>query len=316
MTDRSKVLGGTDIAAIAGASPYKTAVDVFLEKTGRSPPPAKLDSRKDWGNRLEDLVLDRYEEDAGLAERIHRNRLADGSQEFIAHRDHPQIGGHLDAWSHVPLRVVDAKTTAMRDRWSNGPPDEVVVQVAVYMELIEAPRADIPTLFDGRDFRTFAVERDPVFGGNLIELAARFLRDHVLADKAPDPQTWEERQQLVRSLYPADRAPMKPSTLKIDALVDQFAEARRQIEMNENLEGMAKSLIEEFIADAEGVAGDWGRILWRRAKDTLVVDWEAIARSLSGRQTASGFEKLIAEHTTTRAGSRRFNFKPRKGNDE
>ena len=34
-TNRSKYLGGSDIGAILGFSKYRTALDVWLEKTGR-----------------------------------------------------------------------------------------------------------------------------------------------------------------------------------------------------------------------------------------------------------------------------------------
>lgn len=33
--DRSKYLGGSDVGAILGLSPYKTPLDVWLEKTGK-----------------------------------------------------------------------------------------------------------------------------------------------------------------------------------------------------------------------------------------------------------------------------------------
>jgi predicted phage-related endonuclease len=37
LADRRKCIGGSDIDAILGLSPYRTPVDVWAEKTGRSP---------------------------------------------------------------------------------------------------------------------------------------------------------------------------------------------------------------------------------------------------------------------------------------
>ncbi|RPI49081.1 MAG: hypothetical protein EHM49_10505, partial [Deltaproteobacteria bacterium] len=36
--DRRKGIGGTDISAIVGLNPHKTALDVWLEKTGNAEP--------------------------------------------------------------------------------------------------------------------------------------------------------------------------------------------------------------------------------------------------------------------------------------
>jgi putative phage-type endonuclease len=56
---RSKGIGGSDVAAILGMSRYKTALDVWTEKTK----PAEVVQPQNefiWGNRLEKVVADEY----------------------------------------------------------------------------------------------------------------------------------------------------------------------------------------------------------------------------------------------------------------
>ena len=72
---RRKGIGGSDIAAIAGISPYKTARDVWAEKTGRTSPQPPTPAMK-RGTALEVLAITEYEEAAGNADVGRDNRYA------------------------------------------------------------------------------------------------------------------------------------------------------------------------------------------------------------------------------------------------
>jgi predicted phage-related endonuclease len=313
--DRKDRLGGTDIAAIAGLSPHKTPTDIFLEKTGMAP--ERWDDKDpewiEWGNRFEDLVLDKYEHQTLM--KLHRNRLPDGSQEVTYHAKHPIIGGALDAWAED--RVVDAKTSGnhMRHRWANNePPEEIGAQMQVYCELKHTMVADVPVLFDGRSFRIFTVAYDPEYAGNLIELGLRFHRDHILTKRPPKPQSLEERQAQIRALYPRNRAAIKPSTQTIDKVVLDLLEARRIIDAGDVLKATAEATIKEFIGDGEGVGGDWGRILWRTSKDSMIVNWEQVARDVAVQShfDHAQFHALVKDHSTMKPGNRPFLVQPKK----
>jgi hypothetical protein len=106
---RSSYLGATDIAAIAGVSPYRTPFEVYLEKIGELDPAARETDvdrdRKERGHRFEDVALDWYAEANGIAiERVRRD---------IVHRDFPFIVVHPDArvrpWRPA-LTLIEAKT--------------------------------------------------------------------------------------------------------------------------------------------------------------------------------------------------------------
>ena len=52
---RKTGIGGSDVAAVLGISPWKSPLDVFLDKTGKSAPEPENDAMY-WGTRLETLV--------------------------------------------------------------------------------------------------------------------------------------------------------------------------------------------------------------------------------------------------------------------
>ena len=54
--ERQRYIGGSDVAAIAGLSPYRTALDVYAEKKGLAAP-FEGNEFTYWGKELEDVVL-------------------------------------------------------------------------------------------------------------------------------------------------------------------------------------------------------------------------------------------------------------------
>ena len=68
--DRQKYIGGSDVAAILGISPWKTALDVYLDKT--TPRKEETDPGKqrvfNRGKRMEQYVIDLLAEELRLAQ--------------------------------------------------------------------------------------------------------------------------------------------------------------------------------------------------------------------------------------------------------
>lgn len=315
MTDRRTHLHATDLAKIAGVSPHGTALDVFLEKTGHVVEPLEGEWLE-WGNRLEGPVLDAYQEKTGVA--LVRNRNPDGSQTTFEHPEYPWLAGTPDAWGEMEEVVVDAKTSGPHAKhlWKNDePPADYLIQTTVYCSIRKVPRADIPTLHSGQRFRIYPVAYDPEFMGNLVEIGERFLKDHLLPVKPPEPESDEERDRMARILHPREiRGEMKASTLMVDQLVAQLFAARQAIKDNEGLRDGAVARIEEFIGDAEGVAGDWGRALWRRSKDSSKVRWEQVARWIAEGAgiSSADFTRTVEMFTELVPGQRRFLPQPKK----
>ena len=61
---RKAGLGGSDIAAIVGISPWSTPRDIYLDKKGLAAPEQETDAMY-WGTTLEDIVAREYSKRTG-----------------------------------------------------------------------------------------------------------------------------------------------------------------------------------------------------------------------------------------------------------
>lgn len=84
---RKSGIGGSDVAAVLGMSPWRSPMDVWLEKTGRSEPVEENDAMY-WGKKLEALVADRYCEETGNEVRRVKS--------ILRSREYPMLLGNID----------------------------------------------------------------------------------------------------------------------------------------------------------------------------------------------------------------------------
>lgn len=172
--DRHTYVGGTDYAAIIGASPWADAYDVWALKTGRK---KRFDGNKATrrGDRLEPILLDYADETVG--EQSERNVTMSAGR---------HCRGHLDAWYPTKQLVVDAKTTAQY--WPQIPV-HVGAQIDFYRALATHNGYDIPggavAYLDSRVEFLFERLNTAVDADYIIEFCDKWYYDHVIMDKRP-----------------------------------------------------------------------------------------------------------------------------------
>ena len=82
---RKQGIGSSDAAAAVGLNPYKSKLELWLEKTGRDTALPKLDPQDEespayWGNILEPVVATHYTRRSG-----HRVRRINAVTEYVDH---------------------------------------------------------------------------------------------------------------------------------------------------------------------------------------------------------------------------------------
>lgn len=305
--DRTKGISGTDIAAITGHNPYKTPLDVFLEKTGQAEPKVQTEAMA-WGLKLEPLLAERYEEVTG-------NAVTVFDPPTLKHPSVPWWIGSPDRhlYSGSPQKIIELKTAGERQAWrwgdsgSDDVPPEYLCQVIWYMPLINADSADIAVLLGNREFRVYHINRDRELEALLQEEAERFLKDHVLSGIPPALDGSRSASEYLKRKYPVDSGPMlSPTDPDILADIDRYRENREQLKHIEHLVNMYENRLKAIVGDCGGMEGPWGKITWRKAKDSQTVDWKALAEEL-----LFTFDELIIQdykrkHTIIKPGSRRW----------
>lgn len=308
-----RMVGGSDVAAIVGISPYGSAFSVWdriVNGTEREDRPAM--SR---GRRLEPVVLDWYAERTGhLVDRGPDGRGVKWPTPT------PYLRASLDAvaWSIAPPRnkhawdvVVDAKTAGANEAHRYGEdgtdqiPQEYLCQFQFYMGLTGRLQTDVPALVAG-DFRLYHVAYDADVYVALREAVDRFWVDHVLTKRPPDPTTLPNDTEAIRRRFrqhdgetPLDFAALPPETqVTLEEYLRSYAEEAAASERRALWEARAKLVL----GGAPGVRGlpealGFHRLDWRAQAGKTA--WKKVAEELAKRLslTPAQLSALAAENT-------------------
>lgn len=216
---RRQGLGGSDAAAIAGLDPYRSPIQVWLDKTGQLPLDERASEAALWGHLLEPIIADEFERRRevhvlgrqtqivhpttawlratldGLIYEVPGTALGPGD-EPVAVMEIRQSGG--------PVALYEGKTTSSISYsldWGEEPPDRVILQVQHNLAASQLAYAWVTCLVGGQRLRIFEVERDDDLIGELLDLEQRFWERHVLAGDPPPVVGTEREGQALRAAY-------------------------------------------------------------------------------------------------------------------
>ncbi|MGH8029807.1 MAG: YqaJ viral recombinase family protein, partial [Arenimonas sp.] len=188
LANRRRGIGGSDVAAILGLSPWRTALDVYHDKRGESPEQPDNEAMA-WGRALEPVIRQEY------ANRTGRQILVPEHQ--VVHPEHDFMIANLDGIT-TDDRVFEAKTARAGTGWGEPGTDQVpqpyLLQVQHYLAVMRYDVADIAVLIGGSDFRIYEVPADPELQAMMIEAEAEFWQ-RVLAGNPPDPVSYADALQ-------------------------------------------------------------------------------------------------------------------------
>lgn len=285
--DRPWGIGGSDIGAIVGLSPYKSAVDVWLEKVGR----ASLGSQKGinlrYGQHLESFVAREYERVTG-----HETVLF---PKTLRHKNHPHFFAHVDrlvrkGGIHVTTTdgsiftdtLLECKTanTFTKEQWGEEWTDQVppsyIAQCAWYMALTDCTEAHLAVLLGNSDFRVYRILKDKELETALLNAANSFWENNVIPQIPPEPLTKKE----VAKLYPTE---IRGLDIEADEeLLVQIGLLKRTLRAIKRLERKSVEISDKLaikMKDAERIYSQ-GRILatWRSSKPHRRLDMSRLRR--------------------------------------
>lgn len=299
----TKGIGGSDIAAIVGLSPWKGPADVFARIIHGED--HKEGVRLRLGNLAEPEIIKDYCERHSLSpDKIERNVE-------IERADKPFMRGELDGLLRGN-HGIECKLVGFRqaDRWgedgSDHIPDEYLCQVAWYTMLADVPFMRIAAWFDGGgDYREFQYDRNSELEAGLVDAAERFWVDHVLT--GTPPSLTNASAESIRRIFPAGNGNLRDATEDEVVLIDQFVKARDARKAAADTEDELKGKLQTAIATEDGLVCGLGKVTWKQVKTKDKTDWEAVAKA------AKAPASLIDLHTKPTAGYRRFLFTPKKG---
>lgn len=273
---RGNGIGSSDAAASVGISPYKSPLELWLEKTGRQEAPdLAANDAVFWGTTLEHIIASVYAERTGVKVR----RL----NAVLQHPEHPFMLANLDRVVQHPTDgsgILEVKTAGVNSArfWEEGVPDSYQCQVLHQLAVTCKEWCDVAVLIGGQDFRVYRVIRDDAKITDLIQREAKFWQC-VLDDVPPPVDGSESSGRALASMYPSDRGDVLDCTedTGMNKLFSDYWAYRQQREAAEVQEELLKQQLQERLGFASGaVLGD-ARISWRKSKDSTTTDFKKLA---------------------------------------
>lgn len=283
---RKSYLGGTDVAAILGLSPYRAPIDVWREKTGLSEGVEQTE-RMRLGQLLEDVIADAYTEQTGR--KVRRTSL-------VRHPEFDFLGGNPDRLVVGERGVFEAKASAStRGYGEDDVPPHVRVQVVWYCGLTERDWADV-VLLAGMGLRIIRVPHDGALFRDMSQFAVEWWQRHVVNGEEPAPDGTESYRRHLAEKYPLDMGMEIVATPEQSLLADELRDAiAAEKAAKERKQGLQNRLA-AAMGEASVLIGDGWRVTWKT--DAGRPAWKDIAVA------AGASPELIAAHTSE--GTRTF----------
>lgn len=190
-------IGGSDVAAILGWSPFTSFYTLWANKTGLVEAD-KLDNPAiEWGHRLESVVMDKFQDehpelkvirDVGTWTRL-------GLEFMLANPD------GLVVEEDGSLSILEIKTAGRADAWADGVPMAYIAQVQHYMITLGLKKAYVAVLIGGRDYREYIVEADQ-FGQDVIIDQIKAFLHYVETKTPPEFDGSQSTYETVRKIHP------------------------------------------------------------------------------------------------------------------
>ena len=297
---RKGYVGGSEVAALLGLSPWRTAVDVYLDKSGRRADEQEPSEALRLGTELEDYAARRYAEETGRTVRNYGYMVVRGHALADVDRLIVPDGAKVAAF-HEEVRtdgILECKTSGVA--WDEEPPEYYQAQAQLYAELLDCAFVDFAVVFlaPRRDFRIFRVARDRDVGAALLDRIEAFWRESMIPDTPPPAVNLAD----ARALFPNARPECaKDATAEVARAVERLREIKAQTdELDEEAEGL-RGAVAAFMGEADTLrVGGAKAVTFRAPKPRRVTDWKGVAADLHAP------DELVAAHTTETPSARRF----------
>jgi len=253
-------IGGSDIGALLGASPWSTPLDVWADKTGQAEPTPENDAMK-VGTRLEPGVIGLGLD--WLADNHGGRWWLDDTPALLAHPDQPVAQYSPDGIAHGRDATVllEAKVTG---KYHDDAPPHWVAQVHWGLG-ITGLDLGLLVAVNGSRARYWEITADPVWFGNALDYAAAWWTSHVLGGEMPDADPARDDLLIFRKPDP-DLAVEIEADL-IEALTAARAAARDAEDRKKDAEAAVKAALGDATA---GTVDGVTRVTWKPSTRTDV----------------------------------------------
>jgi len=292
-------IGSSDSSAAIGLNPYKSQLELWLEKTNRDQGLSKPNQDDDstpvfWGVVLEPVVASQYQRRTG-------NKVRKVNA-VLQHPEHAWMLANIDreVTGSNEVQILECKTAGINGArlWRYGVPKYVEVQVMHQLAVTGKQAADVAVLLGGQQLEVYRIERNEELIAQLIELERQFWH-HVETDTPPPADGSDSADQALRLLYPEDNGEQVDLSQNqpLSHAYTELKQVRQSLRDLTTQESVLKQRLQEVMGPATKAVFADGAITWKKAKDGVALDLDALFKA---------HPHLKTQYQISKPGSRRF----------
>jgi len=303
--NRSEIrkIGGSDVAAILGLSPWKSAHSLYLHLIGELPPQEDNEALA-RGREMEPVIAGLFAVNhcefavcqSGMSTRSDYPFLI-GSPDRILFDDMPVSSDGFDEppnYSNVPVSGLEIKTADITkmSQWGEEGTDEIPVEYLVqcqwYCGLLNVPDWYIAVGFvkpGSRKicgYREYKIEHDPARYAAMVKCAVDFWQHHV--EKRIPPEITEPDTATVEYYRRRERKPESAVFCEpeMDEMIGELKEAQANIKKYEKEYELIKTKLLSEMGNAEVVIDPYSQkqMITFKAYETASVDYKELLAEL------------------------------------
>jgi len=271
---RKRGIGGSEVAAVLGLSPYKTPYDVWKDKTSDEIIEIPDNPNMEWGRRLEDAVAGAYTD--------RTNRKVQRVNDTIFSRDIPFLFASPDRLiladtkakvEHPDMQgtgILEIKTTGAYafKEWESSVPPYYWSQIQHYFFVRNLRWGAFAILVGGYDFQIVNVMRDDEYLLTQNAALTEFWTKFVQTNTTP-PKNWRDYERAKKLIG-------DPVTASVDILsmCTDLSSIKAQLADLRTKQEEFEASIKEYMGEHDTLINDDNRVLatWKIIKGRTTVD--------------------------------------------
>lgn len=253
---RKRGIGGSDAGAVCGFNPYRTAIEVYQDKTGKEI--GELDNEAmRQGREFEDYVARRFTEATGKKVRRANAMYYD--------EDHPFMLADVDRMVVGENAGLECKTASpyLADKWEDGKiPMHYQLQCFHYMSVMNTDAWYIAVLIYGREFKFYRIERDEEIIADLIRMEQDFWENHVEKGMLPNPDGSKLADSVIAEYFKQSA----PVTVPLAGFDEKLKRRQELMEVINRMDTEKKQIEQElklYMGEAELAENDRYQVSWK-----------------------------------------------------
>lgn len=254
---RKHYLTGTDAGAVCGMNPYRSAMQVYADKTSQEIQTVDNEAMR-LGRDMEDYVASRFVEASGKkVRRTNAMYVNDESPFMMANVDRLVVGEHAG---------LECKTASpyTSDRWKDGHiPEWYYLQCQHYIKTLEADGWYLAVLIFGKGFQYTYIPRDEELLRDLVSIEQNFWENHVQAGVLPSPDGSKGADELIQKYFKSREG----VTARLVGMDEHIARRNELAELVKKLQAEQKAIeqkLKMYLGREEAQIGisDRYRVTW------------------------------------------------------